>query len=402
LLAAVGELLPLSCEDDDLVIFNPTQVERVADQGHRSDKEEREGGIFAAHLLSENRHAVVVEDPSNLRTRLIVDQYFVRQVNDFDLRGIILSPFSIDRRDSELSGVEVLRPADHHHSLAKRGNRIRSDSQFFKVLINGQSCFGGELTWPLPIERERGVWTPGEWVHTSGPIELCRAGFHLVAEDPFRSWAIWGMTVYLAEAGRIYDWTRDKAVTDAVRLLRPVPRPIWWQAAVQFVEEELPRTRWFEPDGMPDSSWRLFTAPTWGEAHAAAYDAVLASTGGHAWQAGWSEAEDAARAAAKAAGRAVAAQVAVGKAWASATEILRVAARSIELDAPGNRPWGALEEANDISMFLRTVTLIQNICTDIFEGSRFGAKVATRWNAIRKGYIPVAEIDEVLYVYASE
>lgn len=52
--------------------------------------------------------------------------------------------------------------------------------RWFKILQNGKSFRGGDLTWSLPKKDK-----PGDWHEVEGPIVRCRNGFHLTLE-PFR------------------------------------------------------------------------------------------------------------------------------------------------------------------------------------------------------------------------
>jgi hypothetical protein len=55
--------------------------------------------------------------------------------------------------------------------------------KLFKVLgQTGEACHGGSGTWPLPQGNE-----PGEWMHITGTLELCRNGLHLT-DKPLKWW----------------------------------------------------------------------------------------------------------------------------------------------------------------------------------------------------------------------
>ena len=93
-----------------------------------------------------------------------------------------------------------------------------TSEKYYKVLVNGKSCHGGNLVWSLPTEN-----APGDWHSVDGKIILCHNGLHLTT-DP-NHWWIDGCTVYEAEmdgdiGGR--DDAKAKIVVPKVRLLRAV------------------------------------------------------------------------------------------------------------------------------------------------------------------------------------
>lgn len=90
--------------------------------------------------------------------------------------------------------------------------------KYYKVLVNGKSCHGGNLVWSLPTET-----APGEWHSVEGAIILCSNGLHLTS-DPNHWWKD-GCTVYEAEidggiGGR--DDSKAKVVVAKTRLLKAV------------------------------------------------------------------------------------------------------------------------------------------------------------------------------------
>jgi hypothetical protein len=90
--------------------------------------------------------------------------------------------------------------------------------KYYKVLVNGKSCHGGNLTWSLPTDNG-----PGDWHSVDGKIVICERGLH-VTTNPNHWWKD-GCTVYEAEidgeiGGRID--AKAKIVVPRVRLLVPV------------------------------------------------------------------------------------------------------------------------------------------------------------------------------------
>src|SRR5690606_32824707 len=74
----------------------------------------------------------------------------------------------------------------------------RRSMKYYKVLLHGRSCHGGDAEWSLPKQREDGTWEPGEWMpKIRGPLELCANGYHLTRE-PARWWRE-GAECYVAE-----------------------------------------------------------------------------------------------------------------------------------------------------------------------------------------------------------
>ena len=93
-------------------------------------------------------------------------------------------------------------------------------TQYYKVLKDGQSFHGGELTWSLPTQGEDGAWTPGEWHDVEGEIVVCNNGLHLTSEPA--KWMSREATVYAAEYSGDTDTDGDdKIAVQRARLLRP-------------------------------------------------------------------------------------------------------------------------------------------------------------------------------------
>lgn len=97
---------------------------------------------------------------------------------------------------------------------------------YFKILVNGRSCHGGNLVWSLPKRNPDGTWEPGDWHEYAGPLEMCTQGIHLTGQ-PARWW-LPGADCYEAEFEGAFCGENGEPVVDdghklvcrRVRLLR--------------------------------------------------------------------------------------------------------------------------------------------------------------------------------------
>src|SRR5690606_6084570 len=96
----------------------------------------------------------------------------------------------------------------------------RRSMTYYKVLLHGRSCHGGDTEWALPKQREDGTWEPGEWMpEIRGSLALCANGYHLTRE-PARWWRE-GAECYVAEwDGEHVGEGGDKIAVRRCRLLR--------------------------------------------------------------------------------------------------------------------------------------------------------------------------------------
>lgn len=108
-----------------------------------------------------------------------------------------------------------------HRKMIGRGSLLEPikvtymSDKYYKVLVGGKSCHGGDMTWSLPSDKE-----PGEWHAVDGKIVLCQTGLH-VTTDPNHWWKD-GCSVYEVEidgeiGGR--DDEKAKIVVPKARLL---------------------------------------------------------------------------------------------------------------------------------------------------------------------------------------
>lgn len=89
---------------------------------------------------------------------------------------------------------------------------------YYKVLVEGRSCHGGDLAWSLPQDDQ-----PGEWHEVAGRIEVCHNGLHLTTAP--LNWMAPEGRVYLAEGDGASDTDGDKAAFARARLLRELTDP---------------------------------------------------------------------------------------------------------------------------------------------------------------------------------
>ena len=137
--------------------------------------------------------------------------------------------------------------------------------------------------------------------------------------------------------------------------MRDVPldeQPAWWRATVKFVAS-IKDVPWFNPQGEPDPTWRVFD--TGDAARAAARDAARAAARDAAW--------DAARAAA------------------------RDAAGATARDAAGDAARGA------------ALMACIHITADLDVDEKHRAHARARWDVWCRGYGLAYDVSGVLYVY---
>ena len=171
-----------------------------------------------------------------------------------------------------------------------------TESTYYKVLVDGKSCHGGDLVWSLPTANADGTWTPGDWHEADGAVRVCARGLHLTT-DPMR-WPKFGMQVFTAEGAGASDTEGDKTAFQRARLLAPADDvvPGYWRDVEAFVRS-IPSTPWFQPQGDPDPDWRVFDTrdSAWDSARNSALNSARNSAGASARNSAWDSAWDSAR-----------------------------------------------------------------------------------------------------------
>ena len=279
----------------------------------------------------------------------------------------------------------------------------------YKVLVDGQSVHGGNLTWSLPRQDESGNWLPGDWHEVKGDIVICENGLHLTTE-PHR-WMKWGAEIYVAEGDGDQDGGHgDKTAFRRARLLNKVDNPAWWTSAQEFVRG-VSMLNWLKPDGSPNPEWKLFTAPTWAAAwdaaraaardatEDAAEDASEDASGDAAWAAARVAAEDAARVATGDAAEDAAGDAAWAAAWDAAEDAAEDVTGAAARAAAEAAAWAAARAAGgDAALYVQ----IEHICADLLIDQSHRNHVQARWQVWQKGYALLCDVNGVLYVYAAE
>jgi hypothetical protein len=119
---------------------------------------------------------------------------------------------------------------------------IITPEKYYKVLVDGKSCHGGNLVWSLPTED-----APGDWQSVDGDIVLCQNGLH-VTTNPVHWWKD-GCTVYEVEIDGEIGGRNDakaKIVVPKVRLLKAVNSLII-DGEWKIVQDESKSSGWSDP-----------------------------------------------------------------------------------------------------------------------------------------------------------
>ena len=241
--------------------------------------------------------------------------------------------------------------------------------KLYKVLINGKACHGGNLSWSLPTKSGK-IYKPGKWHSVTEPIQVCKTGLHLTTKP--MNWFKMGCDIYEAEAKGKQDWEEDKVAVESARLIKPISKPKWMTNAEKFINDLKESKFWFKPDGKPLKEWKYFEGATWGAAWGAAWDAARGAARGAAW--------DAAR----------------GAAWDAAWDAARDAARGAAWDAARDAAWDA---ARDAAWGAGLYCSTNYVCTGLKIDPKHKEYVDRRWQAWKKGYAVLCDVDGVLYVY---
>ena len=119
---------------------------------------------------------------------------------------------------------------------------ISTPEKYYKVLVDGKSCHGGDLIWSLPTETE-----PGDWQEVSGTLILCERGLH-VTTNPVHWWKD-GCTVYEVEIDGEIGGRNDekcKIVVPKVRLIKAVNSLII-DGKWEIIQDESKSSGWSDP-----------------------------------------------------------------------------------------------------------------------------------------------------------
>lgn len=234
------------------------------------------------------------------------------------------------------------------------------NEKLYKVLMNGESMYGGDLKWSLPRKRGKG-YQPGQWHEVEGDIRVCHNGLHLTSE-PYE-WYQLGSQVYEAEGAGESQTEDDKTAFRRARLLRPIPEPAWLVKTKELVAE-IKTVQWMQNDHNPNPEWKVFS--TRDAAREAARDAAAREVAGVTGTAAWA-------------------------AWAAAGVASREAAR----EAVREVAWVAGAAAWDARLYIQ----IQGICSDLPLDEIHRIHAASRWEVWRKGYGLLCDVNGILYVY---
>ena len=165
---------------------------------------------------------------------------------------------------------------------------------------------------------------------------------------------------------------------------------------IDFVEKEIPATKFFKPDGKPKKEWKMFYGDTWDAARDAAWGTARGAALGAALGAAWGAARDAAWDAAR--------DAAWDAAWGAARDAARGTARGAARDAAWDAPWlaawdAAWGAARD-AVLLARFYVVEDL--EFKDKAKHLAHVKARWEVWQKGYGLLCDVDGVLYVYALE
>ena len=235
---------------------------------------------------------------------------------------------------------------------------------YYKVLVDGKSCHGGDMEWSLPARDESGNWTPGKWHTVKGDLEICDRGLHVTTD--ITKWLKPGCSAYRCAVKGIGSRRGDKFVVRSVRLLEKTELPAWWLQVEQFLHS-ITKIKWFS-NGRQNKGWKVFD--TWSAARGAAWDAASDAAWDAASDAAWDAAWDAASGAAR------------GAAWDAAWDAASGAARGAAWDA-----------ARDAALYAEAAV------SEWKFDKKHVAHIKARWNVWQRGYGLLCDVDGVLYVY---
>lgn len=388
-----GELLPASMGEREMFVYHPVGAETAIDI---SATEVRfRGSVMALiDVPPEHWHVCSVRSirfvPAMVASRAcigplgsspwiaFVTDAVAERIRRDELAGVTLEPVWDDP-------APAVSPGKPRHPLPDTSTANPSSPRLpaYKVLIDGRSPVESSFAWPLP----RADGAPGDWVSVDRGLKPGYRGLHILDEDPFRVWPVWGMEVFEVEPGDRVVADDGLIVTDEARLLRRIAAPGWWDAGRAFVEVELPAVQWFRPQSPPDPAWRVTVGND--DAGDLAHVALRAAED----DPGDEEQPD--REAlfefADRAGRLQAAQIHWGVAW-------KVAAEATLAAAP-NTPNGDLVASSaEIAELAADVCLLRGVLSDLGVPASLRAPFDALWDVYARGYVPVARVADRVYV----
>ena len=143
-----------------------------------------------------------------------------------------------------------------------------------------------------------------------------------------------------------------------------------------FIEKEIPKVKFFKPDGKPNKEWKIFHGKTWDAARDAARDA--------AWDAARDAAWDAAR----------------GASWDAAWDAARDAAWGAAWDAARDAALDAARDASMDAVLKSDYIVVADL--KFKDKKKHLAHVNARWEVWQKGYGLFCDVKGVLYVYVKD
>jgi len=205
-------------------------------------------------------------------------------------------------------------------------------TRYFKILVDGKSCHGGNANWSLPDGDN-----PGKWMPKLTKLVPCKRGYHIVLAHQIPQWLKEDCQIFeLETSGKVIAHKDDKFVCGKVRLIKrmcydPEVTPRLFAAdcaehILHFYEDKYPDDD--RPRKSIDAARKFARKQITREEMAAVWAA--------AWYAAW----DAARAAA----RAAAGDAAGDAARAAARDAAWAAARAAARDAAGAAAWAAEQQ----------------------------------------------------------
>jgi hypothetical protein len=93
-------------------------------------------------------------------------------------------------------------------------------TRYFKILVNGASCNGGNAKWNLPSQKEDSSWVAGDWMPAIDKIELCTRGYHVCEARDILHWIKQDCQIFEAENAGASIEGDNKTVCSQVRLTR--------------------------------------------------------------------------------------------------------------------------------------------------------------------------------------